>query len=84
MTDTQRDFIAAQAGQLIGIIGNADFDKDATQEQKNGIMTAAHVLLTGTLSDLNRIADALERIAQAEEDRNEHNGWVVARDEPTT
>lgn len=76
MSDIRRDFINSQFGRLISGItrlsdpqeGTLTSEKDKMQAVTD-VMVAAQGLGAGTLIDINRCADALERIAEAQEAR---------------
>lgn len=73
MSDIRRDFINSQFGMLISGIARLSDPVEPTPENKvkviTDVMIATQGLGAGTLIDLNRTADALERIADVQEAR---------------
>lgn len=72
--DTDRETIKAMGQQFAdALVGSASEDGAYSDSARNMIM-AVTVIVTGALTDQNRQADALERIAQALEDCNAAQG----------
>lgn len=77
MTDTQQDFIRGNVAMLIHafivqqIPARTDEERKAKEQADNDTMAALQGLGSSALIDLNRCADALERLAAAQEGRLE-------------
>lgn len=77
MTDVQQDFIRGALAQLIHAFvvsqkpGLSGADTQAKIQADNDAMAGIQTIASQTLIDLNRCADALERLATAQEGRLE-------------